>query len=258
VQRKTVDQRVLATHRGRSQPLVAQRSSLFVNIDTAARPLAARLPAGYHTYRSHDRGATERRFASALASDGSIEIEVVSPFFRNSNRSGYGAVTSLHPSGDPLAGYNAVVNSGALVNQQDSGPLLVRIQDLKAGDYRIRFWLHGVFVGQVDGVEQGRWDISGTARAADVPATFGYHAPAGDGQGIPPPDLQRVGQIELPFTVARDGETATFRFSPRTLAGNLQLWVNGFELTSVTARDAQPPAAGPRPTPANGAPALAP
>ncbi len=201
---------------------------LRVNIDDAQGPLDSTLPSGFETYTG--QGSTVQ-FASSAAADGDIGVRVDSPCFRHANDGGYGDVPVLDPSADPMVGYNAVVNSGALVNQDQPGPLTVELSDLKAGRYNVQFYLHNIWDG-FSGDGQGLWDISGAAIADDVHATFGFNSPNSN-NGIPPADMFDIGRVLLEFSITQPGGSASFIFEPEQLASNGQLWVNGFELRYV-------------------------
>ena len=233
VKRSSADSRKIAAYRQRLSAISNMRSRLHINIDDSAGPLAARLPPGYQTYLADDRNSRTMLFASPLAKDERVGVNVASPYFRNTNDSSYGDVTVLDRSGDPLSGYNAVMNSGALINESNQGPIRITLSQLKAGQYRIKFYLHGIFPRRFQSAAQGRWNISGSASAHDVLATFGFNTPKGGTQGVPPTDLRSVGQIDLAFTVSAEDQSATFEFTPSELAANGQLWVNGFELMPV-------------------------
>lgn len=214
--------------------LTAGHGELFyVNIDDADGAISGRLPIGYEVYTGQGR---KDRIASALAADGVVGVTVTSPFFRNSNDAGYGAVTSLAPSHDPQTGYNAVVNSGALVNHEEHGPIVITLSGLKAGQYKIRFFMHNIFNHRTGEAEPGLWDISGTANADNVPVTYGFNDPASK-KRFAPTGLSSIGQTVLTFVIDSDGDAAQFTFAPEKLASNLQLWVNGFELTPATVPD---------------------
>jgi len=205
-------------------------SALNINFDDADGPLGGSVPFDYRTYTGQ---GTTVQFTSGIGSDGDVGVNVATPFFRNTNDSGYGDVTALDPSGDPTTGYNTVMNSGALVNDT-SQTITVELTDLNAGRYSIRFFLHNIFSSTTDNNPQGLWDISGDGGVIeDVLATFGFNDPINGTEGIPPTDLDSIGQILLEFEVLSDGDSASFTFTPDTLAANGQLWVNGFELAVI-------------------------
>jgi len=205
---------------------------LSVNFDDADDPLEGSAPGDYRTYTG--QGATVQ-FASGIGSDSDVGVTVNSPFFRNTNDRNYGDVTALDPSGDPTTGYNTVMNSGALVNSTDQ-TITVELSDLKAGRYTIRFFLHNIFKAGYEADDQGVWSIAGDGGVVeDVLATFGFNDPTNGKQGIPPTDLNSIGQIMLEFEALHDGDSARFTFTPDTLAASEQLWVNGFELHPLIA-----------------------
>ncbi|MCG8585158.1 MAG: hypothetical protein MI757_10635 [Pirellulales bacterium] len=207
---------------------------LAVNIDDGVNPLQTRLPLGYRTYDERGQAAN---FVSNLGVDRKVGVRVDSEYFRNIKNSRYGVVTSLVASGDPAAGYNAIVNSGALVNHESKGPITVTLSGLKAGSYQIRFFMHGIFREDSEGrTDQGLWDISGTVDAENVRATFGFNRPATN-NGLPPKGLDDIGQTTLGFKLSKGGDDATFVFRAKKLTASRQLWVNGFELTSLTATE---------------------
>ncbi|MCG8587212.1 MAG: FecR family protein [Pirellulales bacterium] len=217
---------------GASEMLPVGPDTLAVNIDDGESPLRTEFPSGYMTYTGQGRMLW---FASEFGVDGKVGVRVASEFFRNIENPRYGVVTSLTPSGDPFAGYNAVVNSGALVNHESKGPITVAVEGLTAGSYRVRFFMHCVHAEESEGsVEQGLWDISGTAHAKNVRATFGFNRPTTN-NGLPPRNLDGIGQTTLNFGISNRGDDATFTFRTNKLTASRQLWVNGFELTKLNA-----------------------
>jgi len=201
-----------------------------VNIDDdntslrEGRPTRFTLPEDYVNYELNG-GVLD--VPTSFATDGTMGVEVDSPYFRNTIDSNYGDVTVLDGSGDPVKGFNTVMNSGALVNNTTGQTIELTLTDLADGDYEIKFWLHSVFTHS-EGASGGLWDISGAASADDVLTSLGYNAPA---DGNPIPGFADIGTISLPFAVS--GGTASFTFTPDTLDGSSQLWLSGFELTQA-------------------------
>ena len=206
-------------------------TALFVNFDEAVGSLNATLPDGYRTLTGTGPGGSASgtaNFASPLATDGDIGVTVNSGFFRNTNDANYGNVTSLDPSGNSWVGYNAVMNSGALVNSTDQ-EVTVEITDLMPGAYNIKFFLHSIW-NHDSSDTAGAWNISGDAMEEDVLTSLGYDDPSG---GFPVDGFDGIESITLPFTVGSGDLTTSFTFTPSELSTNNQLWINGFELTPV-------------------------
>jgi len=209
--------------------LFSPSDTVGVNIDNGDQSFRENRPTRFtlpEDYVSYETNGTPVQVAAGFAPDGTMGVEVDAPYFRNSLRSDYGYVDVLDESGDPVQGFNTVVNSGALVNDLND-TVEIALTDLGKGIYEIEFMLHSVWRHD-SGDSAGVWDISGSATANDVSASLGYNNPSGDN---PVNGFGDIATITLPFTVT-DG-TASFTFTPDTLGDNNQLWVNGLALRFV-------------------------